>query len=192
MMRISISSLCITILLSLAFTCNATEYINQQTKEISELAKKYALADEKEKDIVIHKIDRLAKENPDDINTIRIYTSILSSRGEYSKATGILKTFNKNNKIPELYLQECMLKDRIGNYDENCYKKAMAMTDKTTHTSIDLLMILFLTNNKDFKKEKELYIKNTQNIQESDPFDKDKNSFLKEIYPHQPVKSRYK
>jgi len=177
-------SVCVIALVSATFVCNATTYIDQQTKEVSELAKKYSLADEVGKRAEIKKIANLSKENPNNINIIRIYASILSSRGEYSNAIKELGNFNKNNENAELALQECMLKDRIGNYDEPCYTNALRLIDSSAHANLDRLIILYLTNSPKFVQERERYIKSTNDAEGVVIFKMDKRSFLKELYPN--------
>lgn len=167
-----------------ALSYGASHYIDEPTREISELSKKYAIDDEKGKAEDIQKIDVLSKNNPDNVNVTRIYASILSSRGEYDKAIEILSGFNDNNKNASLILQECMLKDRVGKYDALCYENALRLINKSTHNNIDLLTILYLTNSKKFDEEKELYIKETNNLNSVQLFNTDKDTFLKRLYPN--------
>ncbi|OUF56587.1 hypothetical protein AZ044_002853, partial [Pluralibacter gergoviae] len=54
-----------------ALSYGASHYIDEPTREISELSKKYAIDDEKGKAEDIQKIDVLSKNNPDNVNVTR-------------------------------------------------------------------------------------------------------------------------
>ncbi|AYH07268.1 hypothetical protein EXT68_21515 [Pectobacterium parmentieri] len=168
----------------IVFSYAIDSYVDEPTRKASELARKYAIANDGEKKQELDNLQFLSEGNPRNINVTRIYSSILSSRGEYEKAILVLNSFNKYNEDYSLMLQECMLKDRIGKYNSLCYGDVISlMRNKDVH-NIDYLMALFLNNDKDFNKEREMYIKSTGNKQDLDAFNNGKKELLKNLYPN--------
>ncbi|AOR62533.1 hypothetical protein [Pectobacterium wasabiae] len=159
-------------------------YVDEPTKKASELARKYAIANDGEKKQELDNLQFLSDRNPNNINVTRIYSSILSSRGEYEKAIFVLNTFNKHDENYSLMLQECMLKDRIGKYNSLCYGDVISLMRSKGVNNIDYLMALFLNDDKDFNKERDVYMKNTDNKQDLDAFNNGKKELLKKLYPN--------
>lgn len=161
-----------------------SHYKDEPTQQASDLVKQYTLADDVAKSSVLQDFDKLARENPENANVIRSYTSLLSSRGEYAKALAYLEPVNKSNANPSLLLQECMLKERIGKKDEACYQRVIAESERNHLENMDYLMALFFTDDKKFPVQK-------QRLQQQNPalsgdlilFDQDKRGVLMSIYP---------
>ncbi|WP_455818999.1 hypothetical protein [Pseudomonas cerasi] len=159
-------------------------YIDIPTQKASDLVRKYTLADdEADKKSALEGLHFLSKKNPKNVNVIRIYSSVLSSKGEYNQAANLLHSFNKKNNHPSLILNECMLKDRIGNYDSVCYSHFISLKRSLKAFDSDYLMALFLTEDKDFEKEKEAYIKKMPNKEDLDAFNNGKKALLEKLYP---------
>lgn len=165
------------------FSTIAGTYIDSSTRQASELAKNYVLADEQGKAQVLDKIAVLVKNNPDNINVVRIYASMLTSHRDYKKAINAFSQFSHWRGASELTLQECMLKDRLGDYEPACYKSAQSFAKRSAHPGVDLLTILYLTGSKDFDKEKARYLSVTGDRQVEDYYDIDKADFLKKLFP---------
>ena len=165
------------------FSAIAGTYIDSSTRQASELAKNYVLEDEQGKVRVLDEMAVVVKNNPDNINVVRIYTSMLTSHRDYKKAINALSQFSHRRGASELTLQECMLKDRLGDYEPACYKSAQSVAKRSAHPGVDLLTILYLTGSKDFDKEKSRYISITGDRQVEDYYDMDKDAFLKKLFP---------
>ncbi|UXY11949.1 hypothetical protein N7922_05295 [Kosakonia sp. ML.JS2a] len=159
-------------------------YADKPTAQASELSKKYVMADESAKPSVLQDFDHLARDNPDNVNVIRSYTSILSSRGEYEKAISLLEPVNKARNNPSLLLQECMLKDRIKNGDAACYKHVISLSERSGSENMDYLMALFFTDDGRFEAEKKkLAASNPSLSRDFGIFDQDKRQLLLSLYP---------
>ncbi|MGV3345463.1 hypothetical protein ACGVWS_06850 [Enterobacteriaceae bacterium LUAb1] len=171
------------LLIKLAYAVDL--YADAPTKEASELTKQYVIADDNsEKKAILEKLHSLAKNNTDNRNVIRMYSGMLASIGEYKQAISVLNAFNKEHTSATLMLHECMLKDRMGDYDSSCYENVITLKKSKGVNDIDYLMALFMTNNKDFNKEKDAYIKRTDNKQDLDAFNNEKKMLLKKLYPN--------
>lgn len=161
-----------------------SRYKDEPTQQASDLVKQYALADDAAKSIVLQDFDKLARENPENANVIRSYTSLLSSKGEYAKALAYLEPVNRANTDPSLLLQECMLKDRIGKKDKACYQRVIVDSESKHLENMDYLMALYFTDDPKFPAQK-------QRLQQENPtlsrdfalFDQDKHSLLMSLYP---------
>lgn len=181
----AIKTLSVALLLLISYYSHAVDsYIDMPTQKASELVKRYAIEnDDTDKNEALEGLHVLSTQNPNNVNVIRIYSSMLSSIGEYSQAGSLLHTFNQQHKNPSLMLNECMLKDRMGDYDLSCYKNFISLKRSENSDDIVYLMALFLTEDKEFEKEKEVYIKRTQNKEDLDAFNNGKSALLNELYP---------
>ncbi|NNS05780.1 hypothetical protein [Erwinia sp. JH02] len=182
----AIKTLSVVLLLSISYYSNAVDsYIDTPTQKASELVKEYAITDdEADKKSALEGLRLLSEQNPKNVNVIRIYSSVLSSKGEYSQAATLLHVFNQQNNYPSLILNECMLKDRMGNYDSACYSHFISLKRSLKVYDSDYLMALFLTEDGSFEKEKEAYIKNTPNKEDLDAFNNGKSALLEKLYPN--------
>lgn len=155
---------------------------NSSTMKASSLVREYVESDDQSiKKEVLYSLSKLYEHNLDDANIIRMYSGILSSAGDYKEAINVLSRFNVKHKNPSLMLNECMLKDRSGDYDPSCYSKVIEL--KKGVNDIDYLMALFMINDQSFYKEKRLYMKGRADNQDLDIFKHDKQKILNNLYP---------
>ncbi|AZI86371.1 hypothetical protein EH164_04455 [Kosakonia sp. CCTCC M2018092] len=158
--------------------------IAEPKQQASELVKKYTLAEDADKTAVLEDFDKLARKNPENVNVIRSYTSLLSSRGDYQKSLTYLEPVNRANANPSLLLQECMLKERLGKKDDACYQRVISESESNHIENMDYLMALFFTNNDKFPTVKQrLLTKNPALSDDFNIFSQDKRSVLMVIYP---------
>lgn len=161
-----------------------SHYRDKLTAQAAELAKKYAMADDAEKSAVMSDFDQLARENPENVNVIRIYTSLLSSQREYKKALAYLEPVNKEKNNSSLLLQECMLKDRLERTDLACYQHVIAMTEHDGVQNMDYLMALYFSGNEKFQTVKKEMEEHNQALRAYFSFfEQDKRSALLTLYP---------
>lgn len=158
--------------------------IAEPTQQASELVKKYTLAEDTDKPAVLEDFDKLARKNPENVNVIRSYTSLLASRGDYQKSLTYLEPFNRANANPSLLLQECMLKERLGKKEDACYQRVISESESNHIENMDYLMALFFTNDDKFLAVKQrLLTKNPALSDDFTLFSQDKRSVLMVIYP---------
>jgi len=178
-------AMAILLLLSTVTTSSAVDsYVDVPTTKASELARKYVIADDDAKQKALDKLFLLAQENPRSINVMRIYASLLTWRGEYNKAIVLLESFNRRYENHPLMLQVCMLKDRLGDYDSLCYGNVISLMRAKNVNDVDYLMALFLTNDSNFEKARDRYVKSTGNKQVLDIFNGKRDALLKQLYPN--------
>ncbi|MCG8709070.1 hypothetical protein JHU04_002301 [Brenneria sp. 4F2] len=159
-------------------------YVDKPTEEASKLARKYVTSDDSGKSFILKNLAGLADSNPENVNVIRIYTSLLSSEGEYKKAIPYLESINKEKTTLSLLLQECMLKDRINKTDLSCYKKFIFLSESNETENMDYLMALFFSDDDRFEEKKSALMKKNQSLENDfSIFSHDKKSVLKSIYP---------
>ncbi|WP_039057150.1 hypothetical protein [Enterobacter sp. Bisph1] len=174
------------LLLSLIF-CGAAVAdgnMDKPTAKASELAKRYVLANETDKPSVLQEFDNLAQDNPDNVNVIRNYTSLLSSRGQYEKAIAWLVPINKVRNNPSLLLQECMLKHRVSHSDTACYKRVIGLSEHQGREDMDYLMALYFTDDRTFQTVKQrLLQQNPAFSSDFTLFEQDKLDMLRSLYP---------
>lgn len=170
--------------MGIANVCAERVYADLPTKQASELIMKYTFADEKEKNIAREKLNCLAKHNPRNTNVIRAYASILISEKDYREALTLLKGYNTSNNDTPFKLQECMLRERVGEHDALCYKQVISLAEGKGIKDTDYLMALFFTDDKRFTKEKESYIARTGFERDFDIFNKSKSEVLQVFYPN--------
>lgn len=176
------------ILLILLFTISAYAVENKYenpTEEASFLINEYVSStDSAVKKSIVNRLSSLYQDNPDNINIVRMYTGILSSTGDYKKAIFVLELFNRKNKNTSLLLHECMLKDRVGDYEESCYRKVISLERFNGVNDIDYLMALFMVGDKSFDKEKNIYMRGRNDNDDLKIFENKKEYILKEFYPN--------
>jgi len=161
-----------------------SRYKDEPIQQASDLVKQYTLADDVAKPAVLQDFDKLARENPDNANVIRGYTSLLSSRGEYAKALAYLEPVNRANTEPSLLLQECMLKERIGKKDKACYQRVIADSESKHLENMDYLMALYFADDQKFPAQKQrLEQKKPSLSRDFALFDQDKQTLLMSLYP---------
>ncbi|QTF07910.1 hypothetical protein HC231_08175 [Brenneria izadpanahii] len=167
-----------------AMASDSGGYIDKPTEKASELVKKYVISGDSDKPSILNNLTKLADSNPENINVIRIYTSLLSSERMYKKAISYLEPINKSKTTSSLLLQECMLKDRINKTDLSCYKKVVFLSEKNGTENMDYLMALFFSDDEKFEKKKNTLIKNNHSLENNfSIFSYDKKSVLQSIYP---------
>ncbi|MGV3346209.1 hypothetical protein ACGVWS_10895 [Enterobacteriaceae bacterium LUAb1] len=161
-------------------------YVDLPTKEASTLITEYFTGEGKTtKAEVIEKLHNLAKENPDNINVIGTYMTVLVSSADYKKAIHVLESFNERHTNVSLILSECMLKDRIGDYDSACYEKVISLKKAKGKKDSEYLLALFMMGDKNFHNEKEAYLKNHRDFKKDlDIFNNGKRNILNELYPN--------
>ena len=158
--------------------------IAEPTQQASELVKKYTLSEDTDKPAVLENFDKLARKNPENVNVIRSYTSLLASRGDYQKSLTYLEPFNRANANPSLLLQECMLKERLDKKEDACYQRVISESESKHIENMDYLMALFFTNDDKFPAVKQrLLTKNPALSNDFTLFSQDKRSVLMAIYP---------
>lgn len=168
-----------------AFNAYAIENKDEKaTREASLLVREYAFeSDGNIKIKIINNLSSLFESNQDNSNVVRVYSGVLSSRGEYKKTIAVLESFNRKHKDASLLLHECMLKDRIGNYEPSCYKKVISLKKTNGVNDIDYLMALFMISDKTFNREKNLYMKGRDDNDDLKVFNTKKENLLKILYP---------
>ena len=160
--------------------------IAEPTQQASELVKKYTLSEDADKTAVLEDFDKLARKNPENVNVIRSYTSLLASRGDYQKSLTYLESVNRANANPNpsFLLQECMLKERLGKKEDTCYQRVISESESNHIENMDYLMALFFTNDDKFPAVKQrLLTKNPALSDDFTLFSQDKRSVLMAIYP---------
>ncbi|MEN4873099.1 hypothetical protein [Kosakonia cowanii] len=158
--------------------------IAEPIQQVSELVKKYTLSEDTDKPAVLEDFDKLARKNPENVNVIRSYTSLLASRGDYQKSLAYLEPVNRANADPSLLLQECMLKERLGKKEDACYQRVISESESNHIENMDYLMALFFTNDDKFPAVKQrLLTKNPALSDDFTLFSQDKRSVLMAIYP---------
>ncbi|MHA0982228.1 tetratricopeptide repeat protein [Kosakonia cowanii] len=158
--------------------------IAEPIQQVSELVKKYTLSEDTDKPAVLENFDKLARKNPENVNVIRSYTSLLASRGDYQKSLTYLEPVNRSNANPSLLLQECMLKERLGKKEDACYQRVISESESNHIENMDYLMALFFTNDDKFPAVKQrLLTKNPALSNDFTLFSQDKRSVLMAIYP---------
>lgn len=165
--------------------CHAIGFNDETTtKKASNLVMEYINSDSHvKKGEVVCKLHKLYNNDQDNINIVRMYTEVLSSEGKYHEAINVLSLFNSKNKNPSLLLNECMLKDRMGNNEPSCYAKVISLKEASNKKDIDYLMALFMTNDKRFDKEKRIYMKGRNDNHDMEIFKYNKRKVLSELYP---------
>ena len=172
-------------LLPINSDCAVEIKYEQATREASSLLSEYVYStNDNIKETILNRLYHLSRNFPDNINVVRTYTGVLSSAGEYKKAISVLESFNKRNKNTALLLHECMLKDRIGDYEESCYRKVIALKKINKVNDVDYLMALFMVGDKEFNKEKVIYMKGRDDNDDLNVFENKKEDILKEFYPN--------
>lgn len=159
---------------------------NQDLSTASDLVREYIMSDDKSaKTLASDKLNMLYKNNHENINILRMYSGILASSGEYQEAIKILSEYNKNHSETSLMLSECLLKDRTGTYEPECYNKVITLKKYNHSKDIDYLMALFMTHDENFKNEKSIYMQGRDDNQDLDIFNYSKQDLLMNIYPRQ-------
>ncbi|MBT0720892.1 hypothetical protein HGT70_06300 [Rosenbergiella collisarenosi] len=180
--NISVISLFLLLMVS---DCAVGSQYEKATREASSLLSEYIYSTHDDvKKTILSKLSYLSYNNPGNINVVRSYTGILSSVGEYKKAISVLESFNKRIKNTSLLLHECMLKDRVGDYEESCYRKVISLKKFNGVNDVDYLMALFMVGDNEFNKEKGIYKKGRDDNDDLNVFKNKKEDILKEFYPN--------
>ena len=184
----SIKKLLIPALFILTPWISAESSQDLSTITASGLVREYIMSDDKSsKTLAMKQLNQLHKDNPENINLLRMYSGILASSGEYRKAIKIISIYNLGHSEPSFLLSECLLKDRTGDYDPECYNKVITLKTSLNAKDIDYLMALFMTHHQNFKKEKSIYMQGRDDNQDLDIFDLSKQDVLKILYPDKQV-----
>lgn len=175
----------ILMLLLLAMAYAVKNKHENSTREASLLLKEYVSStDDDQKKSILNRLSSLYHDDPENINVVRMYIVILSSTGEYKKAIFVLESFNRKNENPSLLLHECMLKDRIGDYEESCYRKVISLKKAHGINDADYIVALFMVGDKGFDKEKDIYMKGRDDNDDLNIFENKKEDILKELFPN--------
>jgi hypothetical protein len=157
---------------------------DKPTQEAVVLTDKLITSAYHEKNEIFKKFKKLLDENPENINVMKMYTNSLLSYGHYTEGLKQLEILNKKHFTRTNLLTECMVKERLGKKDEECYRQVIQLSEQQQSIDSDYMSALFFANDKRFKPLKERLIKEGR-FKESDflIFTLGKENILREFYP---------
>jgi hypothetical protein len=157
---------------------------NESTQQAAELSRKMVLSDQAEKNNILNQLKNLLAKNPDNNDIRKIYINQLIAEKHYQEGLNNLEVLNQKNLTRTHLLTQCMLKERLGNRDENCYKKVISLSEQAKVIDSDYMSALFFIDKEKFENLKEKLIKENK-FRESDflVFTLGKEGMLHEFYP---------
>ncbi|WP_160622301.1 hypothetical protein [Mixta intestinalis] len=157
---------------------------NESTQQAAELSRKMVLSDQAEKNNILNQLKNLLVKNPDNNDIRKIYINQLIAEKHYQEGLNNLEVLNQKNLTRTHLLTQCMLKERLGNRDENCYKKVIALSEQAKVIDSDYMSALFFIDKEKFENLKAKLIKENK-FRESDflVFTLGKEGMLHEFYP---------
>lgn len=163
---------------------NVNIYQNVPVQQAEHLTKKLIAADDNEKKNILKAFKILADQNNENVIIRNMYINNLIAEKYYKEGIKNLEIINKEKPGRTSLLTQCMLKERLGSKDDNCYRQVIFMSEKENIVDSDYLSALFFADDKKFKEVKEKQIKKGK-FKESDfiIFSMGKEKMLNEIYP---------
>lgn len=157
---------------------------DKTTQEGVMLMDKLIRSEDNEKNEIFKKFKILVDENPDNINVRKMYTNSLLSYGHYTEGLKQLEIQNKMHFTRTDLLTECMVKERLGKRDDECYKQVVHLSEQQPAVDPDYLTALYFSDDERFPAIKERAIKEGV-FKESDLliFTLSKETMLREFYP---------
>lgn len=133
-------------------------YADKPTAEASDLMKQYVMSSGSGRVEVLHRLEALSADHPDNVNVRRMYANLLVSDGQYDRAISQYEILNKKDPRPVLLLPECMLKERVGKKESGCYQSVIAIAEAKNIRDSDYLTALYFAEDKRFLAEKDKFI----------------------------------
>lgn len=157
---------------------------DKPTQEAVELTKKMIFSDEEEKNKIFSSFKELMDKNPGNIAIRNMYINNLIAEKHYEEGVKYLRAMNKKNLTRTNLLTQCMLQERLGNKDEGCYKKVIALSEENNAIDSDYISALFFMDDKRFEALRHELIKENK-FKESDflVFTLGKEKMLHEFFP---------
>lgn len=157
---------------------------DKPTQEAVELTKKMIFSDEVEKNKIFSSFKELMDKNPGNIAIRNMYINNLIAEKHYEEGVKYLRAMNKKNLTRTNLLTQCMLQERLGNKDEGCYKKVIALSEENNAIDSDYISALFFMDDKRFEALRHELIKENK-FKESDflVFTLGKEKMLHEFFP---------
>lgn len=157
---------------------------DKPTQEAVELTKKMIFSDEAEKNKIFSSFKELMDKNPGNIAIRNMYINNLIAEKHYEEGVKYLRAMNKKNLTRTNLLTQCMLQERLGNKDEGCYKKVIALSEENNAIDSDYISALFFMDDKRFEALRHELIKENK-FKESDflVFTLGKEKMLHEFFP---------
>ncbi|MDX5630379.1 MULTISPECIES: hypothetical protein [unclassified Brenneria] len=161
-----------------------SEHVDMATQRVAELTKSLMTADKNEKNEIFNRIKIILDENPENINVRKMYANNLLAEGRYPEGLKNLEIINKQHLTRTDLLAECMVKERLGKKDENCYRKVIQLSEKASIVDSDYITAIFFVDEKRFSILTERLIKEGK-FKESDflVFTLGKEKMLREFFP---------
>lgn len=178
------------IFISLVFICfNASAkevslYRDKPTQEAVDLTNKLALSDEEAKNKILSSFKKLMDKNPENVSIRNMYINNLIAERYYREGLSYLEVMNKNRPTRTNLLTQCMLQERLGDRNEGCYKKVIALSEGSNVIDSDYMSALFFMNDTRFETLRRELIKGKK-FKESDflVFTLGKEKMLHEFFP---------
>ncbi|AHK20678.1 hypothetical protein BF17_16255 [Yersinia similis] len=154
------------------------------TQEAVLLVQKLITSEDSEKSEIFKQFKNLLDENPENINVRKMYTNSLLADRYYAEGLQELEILNKKHFTRTDLLTECMVKERLGKRDDECYRQVIHLSEQQQSIDSDYLTALFFANDKRFEPLKNRLIKEGV-FKESDLliFTLSKETMLREFYP---------
>ncbi|MFC0139753.1 hypothetical protein ACFFJN_06545 [Erwinia mallotivora] len=112
-------------------------------RKASRLTMNLVMADKQDKDKILEEFRILTIKNPDSSIIKNMYINNLIAAKHYQEGLDNLNTINKDNSTRTNLLTECMLRERLGIKDENCYKEVIFLSEKDNIVDSDYISALF-------------------------------------------------
>ncbi|PVF10608.1 hypothetical protein DBO95_29660, partial [Yersinia pestis] len=90
-------------------------------------------------------------ENPENINVRKMYINSLLADRYYAEGLQELEILNKKHFTRTDLLTECMVKERLGKRDDECYRQVIHLSEQQQSIDSDYLTALFFANDKRFE-----------------------------------------
>lgn len=113
-----------------------------------------------------------------------MYINNLIAAKHYQEGLDNLNAINKENITRTDLLTECMLREKLGIKDENCYREVIFLSEKDNIVDSDYISALFFSDDQRFEPLKLKLIKENK-FKESDflVFTSGKEKMLYEFFP---------
>ncbi|MEW5290947.1 hypothetical protein ABW286_17475 [Erwinia papayae] len=153
-------------------------------RKASRLTMILVMAEKQDKDKILEEFRMLTIKNPDSSIIKNMYINNLIAAKHYQEGLDNLNTINKDNLTRTNLLTECMLRERLGIKDENCYKEVIFLSEKDNIVDSDYISALFFSDDQRFEPLKLKLIKENK-FKESDflVFTSGKEKMLYEFFP---------
>lgn len=157
---------------------------NSPTNEVSRLVEKLVMADSKESEKILSKIDSIRRAHPENNDILLMYTNSLIGEKHYKQGIKLLEILYEKKPARTYLLTRCMLKERLGDKEKSCYEDILHLSEKQEIIDSDYITALFFTDAKKFITVKKQLIKENK-FKESDflVFTLGKEKMLHELFP---------